>query len=57
MIKGTGLNVIEEMVNARELEKKIEKDIKNDRIAQLVAQGIDKVTAKAMVEAFTSCGF
>lgn len=57
MIKVTGLNVIEEMVNDRELEKKIEKDIKNDRIAQLVAQGIDKVTAKAMVEAFTSCGF
>lgn len=57
MIKVTGLNVIEEMVNARELAKKIDKDIKKDRIAQLVAQGIDKVTAKAMVEAFTSCGF
>ena len=53
----TGLNIIEEMVNAKELEKKIEKDVKADRIAQLVAQGVDKEIAKVMVDAFTSCGF
>lgn len=56
MIKVTGLNVIEEMVNARELEKKIKRDIKKDQIKQLTDQGIDKEMAKVMVEAFQSVG-
>lgn len=51
-----GLNVIEEMVNTRELEKKIKRDVKKDQIKQLTAQGIDKEIAKAMVGAFQSVG-
>lgn len=51
-----GLNVIEEMVNTRELEKKIKRDVKKDQIKQLTVQGIDKEIAKAMVGAFQSVG-
>lgn len=55
-MKVTGLNIIEEMVAEIELEKKIKRDIKNDQIKQLTAQGIDKEMAKVMVEAFQNCG-
>ena len=56
MIKVDGLNLIEEMVNERNLEMKVERDIKKDKINQLVSQGIDKEIAKVMVEAFEACG-
>lgn len=56
MIKVTGLNMIEEMVNAKELEKKIKRDITKNQIAQLIAQGIDKELAKVMVKSFQSVG-
>lgn len=56
MMKISGLNLIEEMVAERELEKKKTRDIKKDQIKQLIAQGIDKEIAKAMVEAFQSVG-
>ena len=51
-----GLSKIEEIVNEMEFEKKVKRDIKKDQIKQLTAQGIDKKTAKAMVEAFQSVG-
>ena len=54
MMKVNGLNLIEEMVAERELEKKKARDIKKDQIKQLIAQGIDKEMAKVMVEAFQS---
>ena len=54
-MKITGLNIIEEMVNDEELARKIEKDMYNDKVNQLVAQGIDKEIAKVMVTAFDSC--
>ena len=56
MTKVTGLNLIEEMVTERELEKKKARDIKKDQINQLIAQGIDREMAKVMVEAFKSVG-
>ena len=55
-MKVNGLNIIEEIVGEIELERKIKRDIKNDQIKQLTAQGIDKEIAKAMVEAFQSVG-
>lgn len=55
-MKVTRLNVIEEMVNDEELARKIEKDVYNDKVKQLVAQGIDREIAKVMVKAFDSCG-
>lgn len=56
MIKVTELNVIEEMVNEIDFERKITKDIKKDQIKHLTAQGIDKKIAQAMVNAFQSVG-
>lgn len=55
-MKITGLNIIEEMVNGDALARKIEKDVYNDKVKQLVAQGIDREIAKVMVKAFDSCG-
>lgn len=56
MVKVTGLELISQIVAERELEKKIERDIRKDRIKQLTAQGIDKDIATAMVHAFKACG-
>lgn len=55
-MKVTGLNIIEEMVNGMELTRKIEKDVYNDKVNQLVAQGVEREIAKVMVKAFDSCG-
>lgn len=35
---------------------KANREIKKQRIAELVAQGIDKEVAKAMTQAFMACG-
>lgn len=56
MIKVTGLNIIEEIVNEEDLLKKVEKDSKKDKINQLIAQGVDKEMAKIMVKVFTEYG-
>ena len=56
-MKVTGLELISEMVAERELQKKKERDVRKDRINQLIAQGIEKEIAEVMVDAYTSCGF
>lgn len=56
MIKVTGLNIIEEIVNEEDLLRKVERDSKKDKINQLVAQGIDKEIAKVMVTVFDEYG-
>ena len=56
MTKVTGLNIIEEIVNEEDLLRKVERDIKKDKINQLVAQGIDKEIAKVMVTVFDEYG-
>lgn len=56
MIKVTGLNVIEEIVNEEDLLRKVEKDSKKDKINQLIAQGVDKEMAKIMVKVFIEYG-
>ena len=56
MIKVTGLNVIEEIVNEEDLLRKVERDSKKDKVNQLVAQGIDKEIAKVMVTVFDEYG-
>ena len=53
MIKVTGLNVIEEIVNEEDLLRKVERDSKKDKINQLISQGVDKEMAKIMVKVFT----
>ncbi len=52
MIKVTGLNIIEEIVNEEDLLRRVERDSKKDKINQLVAQGIDREIAKVMVKVF-----
>lgn len=56
MKKVTGLNIIEELVGEEELNRKINKDVKNDKIRQLTSQGIDKEIAKVMVDVFDEYG-
>ena len=56
MIKVTGLNIIEEIVNEEDLLRKVEKDSKKDKINQLIAQGVDKEMAKIMVKVFNEYG-
>ena len=52
MIKVTGLNMIEEIVKEEDLVRKVERDIKKDKVNQLIAQGVDKEMAKIMVKVF-----
>lgn len=56
MIKVTGLNVIEEIVNEEDLLRKVEKDSNKEKVKQLIAQGIDKEMAKTMVKVFKEYG-
>ena len=56
MIKVTGLNIIEEIVNEEDLLRKVERDSKKDKINQLIAQGVDKEMAKIMVKVFNEYG-
>ena len=56
MIKVTGLNVIEEIVNEQDLLRKVERDSKKDKINQLISQGVDKEMAKIMVKVFNEYG-
>ena len=56
MIKVTGLNVIEEIVNEEDLLRKVKRDSKKDKVNQLIAQGVDKEMAKIMVKVFNEYG-
>lgn len=54
--KVTGLEMISEIVEERDRIKKAEKAIRKQRIADLVAQGIEKTVAEIMVDTFTAYG-
>lgn len=54
--KVTGLEMISEIVEERDKIKKAEKAIRKQRIADLVAQGIEKTVAEIMVDTFTAYG-
>lgn len=56
MIKVTGLAELAEIIESNNLIEKAEREIRKNRIKELVAQGIDKEIAKAMVDAGLSCG-
>lgn len=55
-MKVTGLELITEIVETTDLIKKAEKEIRKQRIAELMAQGIDKMLAEVMVDTFTEYG-
>lgn len=56
MIKVTGLNELALIIEDNNMIEKAEKEIKKDRIKELISQGIDKEIAKVMVEAGIACG-
>lgn len=55
-MKVTGIEIIAEIVEKTDRIKKAEKEIRKQRIADLIAQGIDKMTAEVMVDTFTAYG-
>ena len=55
MIKVTGLNELAIMIETVERHRKAEREVRKQRIAEMVAEGIDKDIATAMVDAFLVC--
>ena len=55
MIKVTGLNELAMMIETAERHRKAEREVRKQRIAEIVAEGIDKDIATAMVDAFLAC--
>lgn len=55
-MKITGLEIISEFVEETDRIKKAEKEIRKQRIAELIAQGIEKKLAEVMVDVFTEYG-
>lgn len=55
-MKITGTEIIAEIVEENDRIKKAEKSIRKQRIADLIAQGLDKMTAEVMVDTFTAYG-
>ena len=59
-MKVKGLNELAKMVEYNTMienhEKKAIKEIKKQRIAELVAEGVNKTIAEVMVESMLACG-
>lgn len=49
-----GLEIIEGIVKSEERIRKAEREIRKQRINELVAQGIEKTIAEVMVDTFTA---
>lgn len=60
MVKVTGLNelaqAIEDVEFARKFNRNAKKEIRKQRIAELVANGVDKEMAAIMADAFIAFG-
>ena len=56
MIKVTGISELAEITESNNRIEKAEREIKKNRIKELVAEGIDREIAKVMVEAGLACG-
>lgn len=53
-MKITGLEIINEIVEREDKTRKAEKEIRKQRIKDLIARGIDKTVAEIMVDTFTA---
>lgn len=51
-----GISELAEIIENNNRIEKAEKEIKKNRIKELVAEGIDRELAKVMVEAGLACG-
>lgn len=56
MIKVTGLDILAEIIEENSRIEKAERQIRKDKVNELVSQGIDKEIAKAMTKAYWDCG-
>ena len=56
MLKVTGLNELSMIIEDNNRIEKAEKEIRKNRIKELVSQGIDKEIATVMVDAGIACG-
>lgn len=56
MIKVTGLDILAEITEENSRIEKAERQIRKDKVNELVSQGIDKEIAKAMTKAYWDCG-
>lgn len=56
MVKVTGLNEIAKIADKEALRKRIEKEFIQNKVDELVKQGLDKTVAKTMVKAMFECG-
>lgn len=50
MVKVTGIRELAEIIEANNRIEKAEREIKKNRVKELVAQGIDKEIAKVMAD-------
>lgn len=55
-MKVKGIRELAEIIESNSRIEKAEKEIKKNRIKELVAEGIDREIAKVMVEAGLACG-
>lgn len=55
MLKVTGLNELSEIIEETERIKKAEKEIRKNRIKELMNEGISKEIATAMIDSFIAC--
>lgn len=55
-MKVTGISELAEIIENNSRIEMAEKEIKKNRIEELVAEGIDREAAKVMVEAGLACG-
>lgn len=60
MTKVTGINELAQYIEYNEMvrnhSKKAERELKKQKIAEMVASGVDKEIAKVMVNAMWECG-
>lgn len=56
MIKVTGLYELAEIIEENNRIERAERQIRKDKVDELVSQGIEKDVAKAMVQAYWDCG-
>ena len=53
---GKFAQMVEDVEFARNFNKKAKREIRKQRIAEMVANGVDKEMAAVMVDAFIACG-
>lgn len=55
-MKIVGISELAEIIENNNRIEKAEKEIKKNRIKELIAEGIDRELAKVMIEAGLACG-